>query len=413
MVRRLAQTCGLCLRLVEATRNWGGATLEADIGKLDRDPQGQRAGKQQGQTMEDYVYDLGGHQISAHDGNTNLLRAELFGGGRHVATWNPSANYGPLFFNHEDWLGTHRVRTDFTGIAREWCSDTPYGMNLACTPGDTSPMHFTGKQRDSETGLDYFGARYFGGGNNLGRFMSRDPAVITKQKFTDPQQWNTYSYTRNNPLRFVDPTGRWIELIGTDEERKKQLDALQKAAGKAGSYLYDNYNKKSGKHFVGIYTNGPDGNGPSFRSINAVADKMGGIIQDTTRGATVQFVDPGTKILNTTLGASPGRSPGATPMTSTSATIFLTRGDVGSVPGDLLENGRDTPTDLSIVLMHELGHVDAGWYHGGPVLGNFGNPINGNGDAVRIENQVRLMEGLPPRNGERAPYDLPLSSMPY
>ena len=177
------------------------------------DPQGQRAGKQQGQTMEDYVYDLGGHQISAHDAGANLLRAELFGGGRHVASWNPSANYGPLFFNHEDWLGTHRVRTDSTGTGREWCSDTPYGMNLACTPPDLSPMHFTGKQRDAESGLDNFTARYYGSGNALGRFMSPDwsddPDPVPYADFGNPQSLNLYTYVLNNPLTSTDADGHY------------------------------------------------------------------------------------------------------------------------------------------------------------------------------------------------------------
>jgi hypothetical protein len=60
-------------------------------------PQGQRVGKQQGDTLEDYVYDPQGHITSLHDGSTNLLRAELYAGDRHVATWNPNPNYGPLF----------------------------------------------------------------------------------------------------------------------------------------------------------------------------------------------------------------------------------------------------------------------------------------------------------------------------
>ncbi|HVO61615.1 MAG TPA: RHS repeat-associated core domain-containing protein, partial [Terriglobales bacterium] len=65
----------------------------------------------------------------------------------------------------------------------------------------------SGKERDSETGLDYFGARYLG--SNMGRFMTSDPVYLMKQKFLDPQQWNMYAYVRNNPLRFTDPTGMY------------------------------------------------------------------------------------------------------------------------------------------------------------------------------------------------------------
>ena len=205
------------------------------------DPQGQRAGKQQGQTMEDYVYDLGGHQISAHDASANLLRAELFGGGRHVASWNPSANYGPLFFNHEDWLGTHRVRTDSTGTAREWCSDTPYGMNLACSPGDTSPMHFTGLQYDPETGMSHTLHRQFP--MYLGRWLTADPAGLKAVHFEDPQTWNIYAYVRNNPIRLTDPSGLDTFLVLYTTGNSEGQAEIQRAAETRASDI------ESNKHF--------------------------------------------------------------------------------------------------------------------------------------------------------------------
>jgi RHS repeat-associated protein len=128
-------------------------------------------------------------------------------------------------------LGTERVRTASGGTAREWCVDTPYGMNLACNLPDDSPMHFTGKQRDTETGLDYFGARY--NESVIGRFMTPDPFIpfnLKKDKFqawiSNPQHWNKYAYALNNPLLYVDPTGMtetiyyWLNSNLTDEQKK-------------------------------------------------------------------------------------------------------------------------------------------------------------------------------------------------
>ena len=66
-------------------------------------------------------------------------------------------------------------------------------------------MCFTGKDRDAETGLDYFGARYMSAGQ--GRFTSPD-AKQSSAKLDNPQSWNRYSYTDNNPLAFVDPDGK-------------------------------------------------------------------------------------------------------------------------------------------------------------------------------------------------------------
>jgi RHS repeat-associated protein len=59
-------------------------------------------------------------------------------------------------------------------------------------------IHFTGKERDGETGLDYFGARYFSGAQ--GRFTSPDPLLNSGRPW-EPQSWNRYTYALNNPLR--------------------------------------------------------------------------------------------------------------------------------------------------------------------------------------------------------------------
>ena len=74
---------------------------------------------------------------------------------------------------------------------------------------DGAPGSFTGKERDSETGLDYFGARYFSGAQ--GRFTSPDwaatPEAVPYATLADPQTLNLYGYVRNNPLKSTDPTG--------------------------------------------------------------------------------------------------------------------------------------------------------------------------------------------------------------
>jgi len=66
-------------------------------------------------------------------------------------------------------------------------------------------QRFTGKERDAETGLDYFGARYMSAAQ--GRFTSPD-APFADQHTIDPQSWNLYAYVRNNPLKNTDPNGR-------------------------------------------------------------------------------------------------------------------------------------------------------------------------------------------------------------
>jgi RHS repeat-associated protein len=70
-----------------------------------------------------------------------------------------------------------------------------------------SPSRYTDKERDGESGNDYFGARYYA--SSMGRWMSPDKP-FADQHPSNPQSWNLYSYTRNNPLRFVDDDGQVV-----------------------------------------------------------------------------------------------------------------------------------------------------------------------------------------------------------
>jgi RHS repeat-associated protein len=94
-----------------------------------------------------------------------------------------------------------------TGTVETYTS-FPFGDALTPATGGSSPDHFTGKERDIEDNLDYFGARYYA--SNLGRFMSSDP-VATSRDISDPQSLNKYSYAFNRPTVLTDPDGRWPE----------------------------------------------------------------------------------------------------------------------------------------------------------------------------------------------------------
>ena len=74
---------------------------------------------------------------------------------------------------------------------------------------------FTSKERDTESGLDYFGARYYSG--MQGRFTSTDPNPVSKENFVNPQRCNLYIYVNNYPLAAVDPNGSEGEEKGGDK----------------------------------------------------------------------------------------------------------------------------------------------------------------------------------------------------
>jgi RHS repeat-associated protein len=81
--------------------------------------------------------------------------------------------------NRKDRLGTERARSNSSGARCETIASLPFGdgQTIAGSCGDPSPNHFTGKERDAETNLDNFGARY--NASNLGRFMSPDPSNLS------------------------------------------------------------------------------------------------------------------------------------------------------------------------------------------------------------------------------------------
>jgi RHS repeat-associated protein len=114
--------------------------------------------------------------------------------------------------------------------------------SFACLYGSKA-SRYTGKERDTESGLDYFGARYYA--SNMGRWMSPDPLQwvqwqngnrSAQEKFSayiaDPQHLNLYAYVGNNPLSRTDPTGLY-ECKGSADQCamvKSAVEAIAKAA---------------------------------------------------------------------------------------------------------------------------------------------------------------------------------------
>ena len=117
---------------------------------------------------------------------------------------------GVIEYYHVDALGSVRAVTNATGGTVRTHHYYPFGEGVG-VDATTDPMRFTGKPRDGETGLDYFGARYYA--PRIGRFATVDPVLLVDRSIADPQSWNRYSYTKNNPLRYVDPDGRIWETL--------------------------------------------------------------------------------------------------------------------------------------------------------------------------------------------------------
>jgi RHS repeat-associated protein len=115
---------------------------------------------------------------------------------------------GTIHYYIDDHLGTTQMELSAGGWPVWQGQFTPFGGELS--DGGT-PMHykFTGKERDTESGLDYFGARYYG--SSMGRWMSPDwadkPEAVPYSSLDNPQSLNLYGYVNNNPLSHADPDG--------------------------------------------------------------------------------------------------------------------------------------------------------------------------------------------------------------
>jgi RHS repeat-associated protein len=136
------------------------------------------------------------------DGSGNWRHTNVFAGGGLTATYDTGTK-ATLSFNFSDWLGSKRLQSNFNGTTQNsWASD-PFGAYLKAlgSGADATEHHFTGKERDTESGNDYFGARYYESG--LGRWVSPDwsesPESVPYADFADPQSLNLYSYVKDDP----------------------------------------------------------------------------------------------------------------------------------------------------------------------------------------------------------------------
>src|SRR5579884_528996 len=178
-----------------------------------------------------YTYDGDGNRVIKSNGNTassgtlywymtpgivaetdlaGTLKSEyVFFDGERVARHDGVNGAGGVFYYFSDHLKTASVVTDSAGIIKAESDYYPWGGELQFVNNDSNHYKFTGKERDSETNLDYFGARHYS--NGLGRFVTSDwsavPVPVPYADPSDPQSLNQYTYVRNIPTSKTDPDG--------------------------------------------------------------------------------------------------------------------------------------------------------------------------------------------------------------
>ena len=113
-----------------------------------------------------YIIGPGGQQLTETNGAGVWVHTNIYAAGRLIATYRDTQTY----FAFNDWLGTKRAEVSSTVSCGVGFLSLPYGNSLTSTSltgygttcVDATEHHFTGKERDTESGNDYFGARYYG-----------------------------------------------------------------------------------------------------------------------------------------------------------------------------------------------------------------------------------------------------------
>jgi len=149
-------------------------------------------------------WSMDGNTLSEGDGMGNLTAEYVYFGGKRVARIDLSAN--TVHYYLSDHLGSTSIVANTAGAIEEESDYSPFGTETIVAGPGVNELKFTGKRRDTESQLDYFGARSYG--SVMGRFMTPDPLGIASGNLANPQSMNIYGYVLNNPMINTDPDGR-------------------------------------------------------------------------------------------------------------------------------------------------------------------------------------------------------------
>jgi RHS repeat-associated protein len=208
----------------------------------------------------------------------------IFFSGQRIARRDISSTGGTagLHYYFSDHLGTHGVVENATGTTCEQDIDYyPFGgvENDYCSSTSVPQNYkFTGKERDTESGLDSFGARY--DASSLGRFMTPDwassPEDVPYANFENPQSLNLYAYALNHPLQLVDTDGHDLVVAAALQSTVTQL-RKESTSFDAELAAHEGPNSPNLTFTTGMTPNDPDG---SPTTGNTVVELTGGPVQD-------------------------------------------------------------------------------------------------------------------------------------
>ncbi|MBL0240346.1 MAG: RHS repeat protein [Chloracidobacterium sp.] len=194
-------------------------------------------------TIGEYFYDGDGRRVKKIVPSTAEVTVFVYdAAGKLIGEYSTlvaNSTDAKIAYLTSDHLGSPRITTDAIGQTTSRRDFMPFGEEILRSGygSDSVRERFATYERDGETELDFAQARMYQ--NSLGRYLSIDPILMTKERPIDPQQISLYNYVRNNPYKFVDPTGEIYEFSSSDAESQfnQYKDYLEKCGSKCEDEL--------------------------------------------------------------------------------------------------------------------------------------------------------------------------------
>jgi RHS repeat-associated protein len=320
----------------------------------------------------------------------------VFFNGQRVARLDSA---GAVHYYFSDHLGSHGVVENATGTTCEQDIDYyPYGgvENDYCGgSGAAQNYKFTSKERDAESGLDYFGRRHHG--SNLGRFMSVDRVIITPARLHDPQRLNLYGYGRNSPLSYIDVNGEDIDLVNdTQAGRDAALKKLTQGMSSAEAANIDVRQDKNGNWQTVV----KDKSAVSMKDASVAYKGVVGVINDHSVTVNVGLVGGGLTATFPGLGkissqSEPGQTLGSPG--DRNVNVLVTAGSSPNVQVSTPYGVIKVPSPDFVTLYHETVGETLKYRAGHASLQ--ANPMLDSSTVIKIENELRESLGMYSRTG--------------
>jgi RHS repeat-associated protein len=154
----------------------------------------------------EFIYDYAGRRVSSWLSPNNFGdEGRIYWDGQQIAY---RATDGTTYFDHQDTLGTERMRTNYGGSVGSSYVSLPWGDGYTATVNnsgaDQDNAHFADLERDAESGTEH--AQFRNYTSRQGRWLAPDQYAGSYDA-TNPQSMNRYAYVLNNPMSMLDPSG--------------------------------------------------------------------------------------------------------------------------------------------------------------------------------------------------------------